>query len=73
MKDTVRFTMDMSAGQHKYLKMLAAKEGASMKEYIMNHLPSPKNNRDLSDEDFRSHLKSIVENYGDELKKLADR
>lgn len=73
MKQTVRFTMDMDLGQHTYLKMMAAKEGASMKEYITNHLPSPSISEDLGDAEFKKILNQIVDEHSETFKRLSKR
>lgn len=40
-EETVRLTVDFPVEQHIYIKMMAAKEGVSMRQYIIEHLPSP--------------------------------
>jgi len=40
-KKTVRITVDISVEQHAYLKMLAAKEGLTLQEFVLKCLPNP--------------------------------
>lgn len=70
---TVRFTMDMSTEQHTYLKMLAAKEGASMKEFVTNHLPRPSVGQDMPKEKFEQLLNEIMTDHSDTLRSLSKR
>jgi len=39
-RDTVRLTIDFPVDQHTYIKMLAAKEGVSLRQFVIEHLPN---------------------------------
>ena len=39
-QDTVRLTIDFPVDQHTYIKMLAAKEGVSLRQFVIQHLPN---------------------------------
>lgn len=75
---TVRLTIDFPAEQHAYLKMLAAKKGISMREYVIESLS--KNTEleeikraNLSENKFKKILKSVVDENDDVLRRLADK
>ncbi|HSX12305.1 MAG TPA: toxin-antitoxin system HicB family antitoxin [Rhabdochlamydiaceae bacterium] len=38
--ETIRFTIDLPLKLHKYLKLLATREGVSLNEYVISNLPS---------------------------------
>lgn len=39
--EMVRLTVDFPVEQHTYIKMMAAREGISMRQFIIEHLPGP--------------------------------
>ena len=44
-QETVRLTIDFPAKQHTYIKMLAAAEGVSLRQFVIEHLPTLKKER----------------------------
>jgi hypothetical protein len=78
MKDrnqTIRLTIDFPLEQHTYIKMLAAKEGISLRKFVMDRLPDPKEflyQKNRKDQ-FNSLLEEIISDYEQELKNLSDR
>ena len=76
-ESTVRFTVDFPQEQHTLLKMLAAKEGKSLRQFVIEHLPSPYAGEDrepkIDKEKFNMLLEDILTEYKAELKNLADR
>lgn len=75
--DIVRFTLDIPAEQHAYLKMLAAKKGISMREYVLESLSksveSEVENVDLRENKFKKILKNVIAENDDVLRRLADK
>jgi hypothetical protein len=75
--DTVRLTVDFPVEQHTYIKMMAAKEGISMRQFIIEHLPSPELKRTKKETvrkaKFNKLLDEIVTEYAEELKSLSKR
>ena len=76
--DTVRLTIDFPVGQHTYIKMLAAKEGTSLRQFVISHLPSlnqskKKKHMDLEKEEFDELLKELLVEKGAVLKRLAKK
>lgn len=77
--ETIRFTVDLPVKQHKYLKMLAAKEGVSLREYVIGHLPSletnkaKKKHKNASDEEFDALLKDFLKDKAPMLKRLSKK
>ena len=75
--NTVRFTVDFPQEQHIFLKMLAAKEGKSLKQLVIEHLPHPYTGEDnkpkIKKKKFNALLDEILTDYKEELKNLADR
>lgn len=45
-QQTVRLTIDFPANQHTYIKMLAAKEGVSLRQFVIEHLPNLKKGKE---------------------------
>lgn len=61
--DTVRLTIDVPARQHTYIKMLAAREGVSLRQFVIEHLPelhTKKKHKDASDEEFNQLLEEFL-------------
>jgi uncharacterized protein (DUF1778 family) len=76
--DTVRLTIDFPAEQHAYLKMLAAKKGMSMRQYVIESLCNSAEveevkHTDLSKNKFKKLLKEVVDENEDVLRRLADK
>lgn len=75
--ETVRLTVDFPAEQHAYLKMLAAKKGMSMRQYVIESLcknvDQEAKSIDLSENKFKSLLGKVLEEYDDVLRRLADK
>ena len=76
-KETVRLTVDFPVEQHTYIKMMAAKEGISMRQYIIEHLPGPKLEKTkkgtVKKTKFNALLNEIMTEYADELRSLSKR
>ncbi len=75
---TVRLTIDFPAEQHAYLKMLAAKKGVSMREYVIESLCKNAEieevkHVDMKDNKFKKLLKNVADEHDDVLKRLADK
>lgn len=73
MKNTVRFSMDISTEQHTYWKMLAAKESISMREFVTKHMPNPSIGRDMPKDKFNILLNEILTDHADTLRSLSKR
>lgn len=75
--DTVRLTIDFPADQHKYIKMLAAKESISLRQFVIDHLPSlhkgKKRHHDIEHDEFDDLLKELLVEKADVLKRLAKK
>ena len=73
--DTVRFTIDLPSDQHIYIKMLAAKDGISMRQYVIEHLPTlhKKKDLDLPQDEFDDLLKDMLVEKAAVLKRLSKR
>lgn len=74
---TVRLTIDFPAEQHAYLKMLAAKKGISMRQYVIEALfkeveAEETRSTDLSKKKFRKSLDKVIKENDDLLRRLAD-
>ncbi|HSW87025.1 MAG TPA: hypothetical protein VLG49_05960 [Rhabdochlamydiaceae bacterium] len=78
-QDTVRLTIDFPADQHTYIKMLAAKEGVSLRQFVIEHLPSlekgktKKKVREADDEEFDRLLKEFLIEKAPMLKRLSKK
>ena len=74
---TIRLTIDFPMEQHIYIKMLAAKAGISLRQFVMNHLPFPGNNKKKKNvptqKKFNHVLDEIIDEYENELRSLADK
>jgi hypothetical protein len=74
---TVRLTIDFPAEQHAYLKMLAAKKGISMREYVIESLSKSVEieevkHADLKDNKFKKSLKKVLDENDDVLRRLSE-
>ena len=75
-QDIIRFTLDIPAEQHAYLKMLAARRGISMREYVLESLSNrveTEENINLRQNKFKKILKNVLEENDDVLRRLADK
>lgn len=76
-KETVRLTIDFPADQHTYIKMLAAKEGISLRHFVIEHLPNlkqgKKKHKNIKEEEFDDLLKDLLVEKADVLKRLAKK
>ncbi len=76
-QETVRLTIDFPANQHTYIKMLAAKEGVSLRQFVIEHLPnlekSKKKNKDVEKDEFDDLLKELLVKKADVLKRLSKK
>lgn len=77
-EETVRLTIDFPAEQHAYLKMLAAKRGVSMRQYVIESLcenieKQEAKHIDLSENKFKKVLNKVISENDDVLRKLADK
>lgn len=76
--ETVRLTIDFPAEQHAYLKMLAAKRGVSMRQYVIESLcenieKQEAKQIDLSENKFKTALSKVINENDDALRRLADK
>lgn len=77
-EDTVRLTIDFPAEQHAYLKMLAAKKGISMRQYVIESVCENVENDeakyiDLSENKFKKAMGKVISENDDVLRRLADK
>jgi len=77
-EETVRLTIDFPAEQHSYLKMLAAKRGVSMRQYVIESLcenieKQEAKHIDLSENKFKKALNKVISENDDALRRLADK
>lgn len=77
-QDTVRLTIDFPMDQHTYIKMLAAKEGVSLRQFVIEHLPNlekknKKKHKDLEKDEFDELLKELLVEKAGVLKRLAKK
>ncbi len=76
-ENTVRLTIDFPAEQHAYLKMLAAKRGISMRQYVIESLcgsiDQEAKHIDLSENKFKKALGKIIKENDDVLRRLANK
>jgi len=74
---TVRLTIDFPADQHKYIKILAAKEGVSLRQFVIEHLPSldanKKQHKDIEKDEFDELLKEFIIEKADSLRRLSKK
>lgn len=75
--ETVRLTIDFPADQHTYIKMLAAKEGVTLRQFVIEHLPNldkgKKKHRDIEKDEFDELLKELLVEKADVLKRLSKK
>jgi hypothetical protein len=76
-QDTVRLTIDFPVDQHTYIKMLAAKEGVSLRQFVIEHLPnlkkSKKKHKDIEEDEFDELLKELLIEKADVMKRLSKK
>ena len=76
-QETVRLTIDFPADQHTYIKMLATKEGVSLRQFVIEHLPNletgKKKQKDLAEDEFSELLKELLVEKADVLKRLSKK
>lgn len=76
-QETVRLTIDFPADQHTYIKMLAARERISLRQFVIEHLPSleknKKKHKDIKKDEFDQLLKELLVEKADVLKRLAKK
>ena len=75
-KDTVRLTVDFPVSLHMFLKMAAAKEGISMRAFIIESLMYKMEHEDkvdLDKEAFRRELAKMTKKDAKLMKDLSDR
>jgi hypothetical protein len=76
---TIRLTIDFPLEQHTYIKMLAAKEGISLRQFVIEHLPglderkSKKKNKNASDNEFDNLLKELLVEKAPMLRRLSKK
>jgi hypothetical protein len=75
---TVRLTIDFPANQHTYIKMLAAKEGVSLKQFVIEHLPNletagKRKHKEASDVEFDALLKEFLIEKAPMLRRLSKK
>jgi predicted KAP-like P-loop ATPase len=68
---TVRLTIDFPIEQHTYLKMVAAKKGISMRQYVIESLSEQKEDVDIGDNKFKKAMTKIISENDDTLRRLA--
>lgn len=76
-QNTVRLTIDFPANQHTYIKMLAAKEGISLRQFVIEHLPNlekgKNKHKDIENNEFDELLKELLVEKADVLKRLSKK
>lgn len=76
-ESTVRLTIDFPKEQHAYLKMLAAKKGVSMRQYVLDSLcenvEQEAKHIDLSENKFKKALTKVIKENDDILRRLAKK
>lgn len=77
-QDTVRLTIDFPAEQHTYIKMLATMEGVSLRQFVIERLPSlekkeKKKHKNINEDKFEKLLDEFVHEKSKMLKRLAKR
>jgi hypothetical protein len=74
--ETVRLTIDIPERQHTYIKMLAAGEGVSLRQFVIERLPGvqkKKKHKDASDKKFNKLLEEFLDEKAPMLKRLAKK
>ena len=61
-QDKIRLTIDFPKDQHTYIKMLAAKEGVSLRQFVIEHLPGleKKKHKDVEKDESINYLKNYL-------------
>lgn len=76
-QDTVRLTIDFPKDQHTYIKMLATKEGISLRQFVIEHLPSLEKgktkHKEIENDEFDELLKELLVKKADVLKRLSKK
>lgn len=76
-KDTVRLTIDFPAEQHAYLKIIAAKNGISMRQYVIESLSESVEQEvkhlHIGENKFKKALAKVIKENDDVLRRLADK
>jgi hypothetical protein len=76
-QDTIRLTIDFPVSQHTYIKMLATKEGVSLRQFVIEHLPnlekSKKKPKNIEKDEFDELLKKLLVEKAGVLKRLAKK
>ena len=76
-QESVRLTIDFPAEQHTYIKMLAAAEGVSLRQFVIECLPSPEvkraKHKNIPKRKFNKLLKKFLIEKAPMLKRLADK
>lgn len=77
-ENTVRLTIDFPAEQHAYLKMLAAKRGISMRQYVIESLcenveKQEAKHMNLSENKFKKALGKVMSENDNVLRRLANK
>ena len=76
-QDIVRLTIDVPIDQHTYIKMLATAEGVSLRQFVIEHLPSPEakapKHKKVPKRKFNKLLKAFLDEKAPMLKRLADK
>jgi hypothetical protein len=75
---TARLSLDIPLDWHMHLKMLAARKGISMREYILEALAfkeasEEKDSVELDDKTFRKGLARVKKEHSELAKNLAQR
>lgn len=75
--ESVRLTIDFPTEQHTYIKMLAAAEGLSLRQFVIEHLPSPEKmsvkHKNIPKRKFNKLLKEFLIEKAPMLKRLSDK
>jgi hypothetical protein len=76
-QDSVRLTIDIPVEQHTYIKMMAAAEGTSLKQFVIGRLPNPEKtgvkHKNIPKRKFKKLLKKILVEKAPMFKRLADK
>lgn len=76
-QDTIRLTIDFPRDQHTYIKMLAAKEGVSLRQFVIEHLPSlqktQQEHKYIKKDEFDELLKDLLIREADLLERLSKK
>jgi hypothetical protein len=74
---SVRLTIDFPIDQHTYIKMLATAEGMSLRQFVIEHLPSPEQpvakHKKIPKRKFNKLLREFLDEKAPMLKRLADK